>query len=50
VAHAEVTGALSAEEIEISFDFKIFHHNDEERRVTFEHMKAFYERIAKKPF
>lgn len=42
-----MTSALNTEDIEISFDFKIFLHNDEERRVTFEHMKAFYERTAK---
>ena len=50
VVNDEVTSVVDNEQMDVEFSEKIFLHNDEERRVTFEHIRAFYELSKKKKF
>lgn len=43
----EVSSTVDTEKMDIQFSEKIFLHNDEERRVTYEHIKSFYQKSKK---
>ena len=48
LVESEISEAVDCDKIDIVFDPKIFMHNDEERRVTYEHIRQFYEGTVKK--
>jgi hypothetical protein len=43
----DVSKVVDVDKMDISFDTKIFQHADEERRVTYDHIRHFYQ-MAKK--
>ena len=47
VVEEQVSSAVDSDKIDIEFSEKIFLHNDEDRRVTFEHIRSFYQKAKK---
>lgn len=50
VVEQEISASVDSDKVDISFDTKIFQHSDEERRVTYEHIKSFYRAAKKEAF
>ena len=47
VVDQQVSSMIDNDKIDIEFSEKIFTHDDEERRVTYQHIKAFYQKSKK---
>lgn len=47
LANDEVGKVVDTDKMDITFDTKIFQHSDEERRVTYEHIRSFYQAAKK---
>jgi hypothetical protein len=50
IVDEEVSSVINNDKIDIEFSEKIFMHNDEERRITYEHMRSFYQKAKKEKF
>lgn len=45
-----MTAIINNDDIDVEFSEKIFLHNDEERRVTYDHIRSFYQQLKKEKF
>lgn len=47
IVNSQISKVVDTDKIDLTFDTKIFLHSDEERRVTYEHIKHFYQATKK---
>ena len=50
VADEEVSKIIDNDKMDIEFSEKIFLHNDEEKRVTYDHIRSFYMKAKQEKF
>ncbi len=50
IVEEEASNVIDNGKIDIEFSEKIFMHNDDDKRVTFQHIKAFYQKSKKEKF